>query len=404
VIPFGEDGDEEGRGGSPVPVRSATRLAELEALAAHIGQEFANLLVPVLGGATMIEEEIPDGHPLRRRAEGIRDATVAARGFAWRLALLDGKRKLLLRQVEIGALVRECVPAMREHLRAGIAIDVAPGAEFDLVRVDRKQMEHALVELARNVEDALPGPGSLRIDFAAVEGGAGGLPAGRWVRLCARDSGRGMEPSLLEHAFEPFVTTKVPGGGAGLGLSVVASIVRQHGGLVGAESSPGAGTTVSIYLPRQVSGDHEREVTPPAFAAAAPAAVSGTGAAVLLVEDNSMVRRSIEVTLRAAGFQVTSVDSGQRCIQTVERLDVPLDLLISDVVMPEMSGEEMLGRVRKLRPELPVLFISGYDRSTLARRKHPAATEHFLQKPFDSEDLFEAVRKALQTRPGPAGQ
>ena len=404
MIWFGEDGDEEGRGGSPVPARSAARLAELETLAAHIGQEFANLLAPALGGATMIEEELPVGHPLRRRAESIRDAMVAARGFAWRLALLDGKRKLSLHQVEIGALLRECVPAMREHLRADIAIDVAPGAEIDLVRVDRKQMEHVLVELARNVEDALPGSGSLRIDFAAVEGGAGGLPAGRWLRLCVRDSGRGMEPSLLEHSFEPFVTTKVPGGGAGLGLSVVASIIRQHGGLVEAESSPGAGTTVSIYLPRQVSGDHEREVTPPAIAQVAPAAACGSGAAVLLVEDNPMVRRSIEVTLRAAGFRVTSVDSGQRCIQTVERLDVPLDLLISDVVMPEMSGEEMLGRVRKLRPELPVLFISGYDRSTLARRKHPAATEHFLQKPFDSEDLFAAVRSALKTRPGLSGE
>jgi two-component system cell cycle sensor histidine kinase/response regulator CckA len=193
----------------------------------------------------------------------------------------------------------------------------------------------------------------------------------------------------------------VPGSGAGLGFPVVAAIVRQHGGLVALSSQPGMGTTASVFLPCHITQTPPRELTPPLGHPVTTAL--GTGPAVLVVEDNAMVRRSIEVTLKAAGYRVTSVESGQRCIETVARTSEPLDLLITDVIMPEMSGEEMIRRVRELRPELPVLFISGYDRSTLARRKQAVAAEHFLQKPFDSEDLFAAVRVVLAARPGDDG-
>jgi CheY-like chemotaxis protein len=404
VISFGRDGDVHGRNRAPSPATppEATRAAELEALAARVAGEFANLLAPVLGNVTLLEEELPDGHPLRGRVAAIREAAAAARGFAQRLALLDPKRKLSLHQVEIDTLVKRCLPAVREQLSPEVVLDVAPAGMPAFVRADGKHLEHALVELARNGQEAMPGAGTLGIEVAAVEGGVDNLPAGRWVRLRVRDSGRGMEPSVAARAFEPGVTTKVPGGGAGLGLPIVAAIVRQHGGFVEAESQPGVGTTVSLYLPSE--NGQVREATPPARAWMTPDAAAPPGAAVLLVEDNPMVRRSIEATLRIAGYLVTSVDSGEHCIEVVERLDTPLDLLISDVVMPEMSGEEMIGRVHELRPDLPVLFISGYDRSTLARRKYPAASEHFLQKPFDSEDLFAAVREAMAARPGQPGE
>ena len=402
--PFGRDGDVQGRDSAAGPraLPEAARSAELAALAASVAGEFANLLAPVLGNVTLLEEELTDGHPLRRRVAAIREAAAAARAFAQRLALLDPKRKLSLHPVGIEALVRGCLPMLREQLRPDVTLEVATLGGPDFVRADRKQLEHALVELARNGQAAMPGAGTLGIDVTAVEGGVDNLPAGRWVRLRVRDSGDGMEPSVVERAFEPGVTTKVPGGGAGLGLPIVAAIVRQHGGFVEAESQPGVGTTVSLYLPSE--DGQAREATPPARAWTTPDGAAAPGAAVLLVEDNPMVRRSIEATLRLAGYQVTSVDSGERCLETVERLDTPLDLLISDVVMPEMSGEEMIGRVHELRPDLPVLFISGYDRSTLARRKHAAACEHFLQKPFDSEDLFAAVREAMASRPGQCGE
>jgi len=413
VSPTGRDGDVQERDGAPksTALPEETRRTELAALAALIGGEFANLLAPVLGNVTLIEEELPESDPLRRRVASLREAAAAARGFAQRLALLDPKRKLSLYTVAIDAWLRDLVPVLRQELRSEVTLELLPTDSAARVRADRKQLEHALRELLRNGQEAIAGGGTLRIEVADLAGGEDNLPAGRWLRLRVHDSGRGMEPAVAARAFEPGVTTKVPSGGAGLGLAIVAAIVRQHGGFVGIESQPGRGTQLSLYLPSE-SGETEARATPPPVAAtvvdgaatAAPAgAGSPAGASVLLVEDNPMVRRSIEATLRIAGYQVTSVGSGERCLETVERLETPLDLLISDVIMPEMGGEEMIDRVHELRPELPVLFISGYDRSSLARKKHPTTSEHFLQKPFDSEDLFAAVRKAMAARPGQRG-
>ena len=374
---------------------ASTRAVELDALAARIARDFANLLAPLLGGVTLLGEEIADGHPLRERVDSLRQTAAAARSFAQRVAMLDPKRGVTLHRAEIAVLVREWLPLLRTQLRPDISIELEPVSLSEIVRSDRHQIEQAIMELAMNAQDAMPGGGTLTIDVTAVqgEGGPGKLPVGRWVRVRVRDSGCGMEAALLASAFEPFVSTKVPGSGAGLGLPVVAAIVRQHGGLVALSSQPGVGTTASIFLPCHITHTPPRDLTPPMGHPGA--ATAATGPAVLVVEDNAMVRRSIEVTLRAAGYRVTSVESGQRCLETVARMSEPLDLLITDVIMPEMSGEEMIRRVRELRPELPVLFISGYDRSTLARRKQAVAAEHFLQKPFDSEDLFAAVRSVL---------
>jgi signal transduction histidine kinase/ActR/RegA family two-component response regulator len=411
VLPLDRDGDGRGRdraSGTSILLGSppATRLLEIEALAARIAGDLANLLAPVLGGVTLLAEELPRGHPLRGRVENIQQAAAAARAFAQRVALLDPKRKLSFHRTDIGALSREWLPWLRGRLRRDIALDVVSADDIDIVRVDRQQLEHAIVELALNAQDSMPAGGSVHIDVAMVagEGGADKLPLGSWVRVRVRDSGCGMEAALIEHACEPFVSTKVPGVGAGLGLPIVVAIVRQHGGLLALESRLGFGTTASLFLPCHVTGTRSRECTPPAGTAVALEGVPVPGTTVLVVEDNAMVRRSIEVTLRAAGYQVTSVDSGEHCIEAMSRLEEPLHLLITDVVMPEMSGEEMITRVRELRPDLPVLIISGYDRATLARRHRPAATEHFLQKPFDSDDLFAAVRKALSTRSGQRGE
>jgi len=405
VCAIGRDGDVDEGDGAPAPSTlfdavSASRAVELDALAARIARDFANLLAPVLGGVTLLGEEIPEGHSLRERVDSIKQAAAAARAFAQRVAMLDPRRGVTLHRAEVRALAREWLPTLRTQLRPDVTLDLVPVGIADIVRADRHQIEHAIVELVANAQDAMPCGGMVRIEVSSVEGegGPGKLPVGRWVCLRIRDSGCGMDAALLAHAFEPFVSTKVPGSGAGLGLPVVAAIVRQHGGLVALTSRPGAGTTASLFLPCHITQTHPRDLTPPMGTSVTVA--SATGPAVLVVEDNAMVRRSIDVTLRAAGYRVTSVDSGQRCLEAVARRDEPLDLLITDVIMPEMSGEEMIRRVRELRPELPVLFISGYDRLTLAKRKQTTVPEHFLQKPFDSEDLFAAVRAVLAARPG----
>jgi two-component system cell cycle sensor histidine kinase/response regulator CckA len=378
--------------------RSAMGCESAAAIATRIAHDFNSLLSPILGNALLLEEETARGDHLLQRLQGIREATEAARGFAQRLMTIDPRRKFALENADPRQIVRACLPAVRAALREEIAIEEELDTMVDLVRVNRKQLEQALLQLAQNAQDAMPAGGKLVIALDMIESPGGDVPVGRWVRLRLRDTGRGMEPSLLAHAFEPFVSTKVPGCGAGLGLAAVSAIVRQHGGVVAAESRPRQGATFSIYLP-SVGLPGTEQKTPSVASGCAPAPTQPRAnhaeATLLLVEDNAMVRRSIENTLRGMGYGVLAVESGQRCLEVVQDLSRPVDLLITDVVMPEMSGKELIERAHAMRPGLAVLFMSGYDRSTLASRKQPVATEHFLQKPFDSEDLAQAVRKAI---------
>jgi CheY-like chemotaxis protein len=318
--------------------------------------------------------------------------------FAQRLAALDGRRKLPLHPGDVGQIVRDLLPELKAALPANITLSSEIVQSPDTVLLDRKQLGQALLQLVLNAKDAMPGGGTLALSVATFEGKADDapLPPGRWVRIQLRDSGRGMDAALLKHALEPFVSTKMPSCGIGLGLPTVATIVRQHDGLLDLNSIPEHGTSVSLFLPSRGapgSGAAEGTAGKPSPVAAPPVAKAN----ILLVEDNTMVRRSIDATLRGLGYRVTAVSSGDECIDTVKRAPTPFDLLITDVVMPEMSGKELIDRVHGILPSLPVLFMSGYDRSTLVSRKQAVASEHFLQKPFDGEDLAAAVAKAMGT-------
>jgi signal transduction histidine kinase/ActR/RegA family two-component response regulator len=364
-------------------------------LAARIAHDFSALLAPVIGNLMLLEEEISGQETLYRRVIASRQATEDARSFAQRLGALDSRRKLLLHAADLAQTVRDLLPEVRAALPPNIALVAEIETCPDVVYLERKQIGQALLHLVHNARDAMPAGGSLTVSVAAFEGTAGeaALPPGRWLRLLVRDSGRGIDPALRKHVFEPFVSTKMPSCGVGLGLPTVATIVRQHEGLLDLHSRPGQGTTVCIFLQSRGSlGDQPEQPSAQVKAAAVPPMAK---ASILLVEDNAMVRRSIDATLRGLGYRVLAVASGDECIALLERAPEPFDLLITDVVMPQMSGKELIDRVHGILPTVPVLFMSGYDRSTLASRKQSVASEHFLQKPFDGEDLAAAVVSAM---------
>lgn len=371
---------------------------QIGTLAARIAHDFSALLAPVIGNVMLLEEEFPGHQALARRVAAARQATEDARVFAQRLAALDGRRKLPLHPGDVAQTVRDLLPDLKATLPANITLSSEIAHSPDRVLLDRKQLGQALLQLVLNAKDAMPAGGQLALSVATFEGQVDDapLPPGRWVRLQVRDSGRGMDSALLRHALEPFVSTKMPSCGTGLGLPTVATIVRQHDGLLDLRSTPGQGTSVSIFLPSRgaLGGDAAEAVPGKAAPVASPPIAKAN---ILLVEDNTMVRRSIEATLRGFGYRVTAVASGDECIDTVRSAQTPFDLLITDVVMPQMSGKELIDRVHGILPSLPVLFMSGYDRSTLASRKQSVASEHFLQKPFDGEDLAAAVAKVMGT-------
>lgn len=358
------------------------------ALSGRIAHDLGNMLAPVLGNVALLEGELPSGHPLLHRLEAIRESVGAARTFVQRLAVLDPERKPSLHVSSLSSLLRRVQPVLERSLRPGMSLRVIAPPALDAVRIDRRQIEHVLHELVWNAQDAMPSGGVVTVALDMAD-----APHQRCVRLMVSDTGRGMDPALLKHAFEPFVTTKMPGSGAGLGLAGVAAIVQQHGGRAHADSKVGGGTTITVLLPSTGESAPDADpVTPSPDVAPAPARASAT---VLLVEDNAMVRRSIEATLRGMGYDVVAVESGLRCLEAVRTRTGPIDLVMTDVIMPEMGGKELIDRVREVRPGIPALFMSGYDRATLAGRKEPVAFEHFLQKPFDSDDLADAVRTAI---------
>jgi CheY-like chemotaxis protein len=262
------------------------------------------------------------------------------------------------------------------------------------VRFDPTQIDQILINLAVNARDAMPAGGRLTIETENIhlEEGycrdhAGFIP-GDFVRLSVSDNGSGMEPETLAHVFEPFFTTKEVGKGTGLGLATVYGIVKQGGGFINAYSEPGQGTTFTIYLPR-ISGEVAVSSESDDVAMAA-----GTET-VLLVEDDDMVRGMTRAMLERIGYTVQAVSTPEAALVFFESDDEAVDLLMTDVVMPEMNGKELRDRIAAIRPDIKTLFMSGYTANVIVQHGVLDEGVHFIQKPFSMNHLARMVRKAL---------
>jgi CheY-like chemotaxis protein len=263
------------------------------------------------------------------------------------------------------------------------------------VRADVGQIDQVLMNLAANARDAMPQGGRLVIETANVEWGEGEsphafpAPPGRYVRLSVRDTGTGIDAETQAHIFEPFFTTKERGKGTGLGLATVYGIVKQSGGYIGVESEPGKGTTFDVYLPRV--DDEAEPVKPPV----PPAAASG-GNTILVVEDEDALREVAREVLESNGYHVLTAASGKEALTVAAAHPEPVRLLLTDVVMPGMSGQELAERLRPERPEMSVLFMTGYSDDVVAQRGTLALGTRLLAKPFSVAALAQSVHEALE--------
>jgi CheY-like chemotaxis protein len=264
----------------------------------------------------------------------------------------------------------------------------------DRVKADPGQVEQVIMNLAVNARDAMPTGGRLTIETANVELDEGytqihtGVVPGRYVMLSVSDTGHGMTDEVKGHIFEPFFTTKEPGKGTGLGLATVFGIVKQSGGHVAVYSEPGRGTAFKVYLPSAGRAGADED------AAGLRASPKGSGT-ILVVEDDDRVRRMTRLALESLGYRVLDARGGEEGLRVCAEHEGPLDLLVTDVVMPGMSGREVAEAVRRLRPEVKVLYVSGYTDDAVVRHGVLQAGAAFLQKPFTTVSLGEKVREVL---------
>ncbi len=363
-------------------LREAQRLEAVGQLAGGVAHDFNNLLAVIANYSAFVRKELADDSRAAGDVDQIITASRRASELTRRLLLFSRRQAGTPEVLSLRRVIESVELLLQRTLGDGITLTVRCDERLWDVEADRSQLEQVLMSLAMNSREAMPDGGELTIiaENAVMRDAEG--PSSRAVKLAVSDTGRGMAREVTAHAFEPFFTTKaVSGHGVGLGLATVYGIVTNARGRIELESEPDDGTTVTMLLPavRRASDDE-----------ASPSAPRGRGETVLVVEDADAVRVLTGRILYAAGYQVVSVESGAVAL---ERLDAA-DVLVTDVVMPGMSGVELAVSARERRPELPVVFVSGYTGNTSIAGSNDPATA-FLAKPFDGDDLLRAVRSTL---------
>jgi len=377
-------------------LRQAQKLEGIGQLAGGVAHDFNNVLTAILGFSELLIGRFSPDDPLRRDLVEIRRAGERAAGLTRQLLAFSRKQILQPRVLEINALVSGIEPMLRRLIPEHVDMAMVLPPDAGRIKMDPSQLEQILVNLAVNAADAMPRGGKLTIETGHVlldeQYRQRHLPVspGRYAMLAVTDTGSGMDEATRTRIFEPFFTTKEPGKGTGLGLSTVHGIVKQSGGDIWVYSEPGRGTTFKIYLP-QFTGDvpSRREKR-----SAAPVSLQGSET-ILLVEDDDAVRLLARVSLERAGYRIIEAGDPKEALRVAGAFDGPIELLVSDVIMPESEGAPLLDRLLPSRPRIRVLYISGYADEAIVR--HGILTEGtpFLQKPFTPQALQRKVRETL---------
>jgi two-component system cell cycle sensor histidine kinase/response regulator CckA len=367
------------------------KLDAIGRLAGGIAHDFNNLVTVILNYADLVTGQLEQGR-IRDDVEEIRHAAERAAELTRQLLVFGRREVFNPRPVDLDEIVLDTQRLLRRTIGEDIAVVTEPAGGLWPVPADRSQMEQVILNLAFNARDAMPGGGVLRIATANVDldGPAAqrtGLPPGPHVRLTVADDGSGMPPEVADQAFEPFFTTKPVGAGTGLGLPTVLGVVSRAGGHVELRSRPGAGTTVDVWLPAGAAGDVEA----PTLEEAGPS--HGGGETVLIVEDAPAVRVLASRMLQNGGYEVLEAGSGDEALRLAAE-HAP-DVLLTDVVMPGMSGGDLADALRRVMPELPVVFMSGYSDDVVIRHGMLERRVAFVEKPFTHATLLQAVREAL---------
>ncbi len=377
-------------------LRQAQKMEAVGRLAGGVAHDFNNLLTVIRGYSELILSRLGSGDPARREMEEVKKAADRAAGLTGQLLAFSRRQFVATKIVDLNAIVMNMDGMLRRLLGEDI-IELCADLEPQLgsIKVDPGQIEQVIMNLAVNARDAMPTGGQLTIQTRNVTIGKGPrretmmLDEGTYVLLAIRDTGHGMSEETQSHLFEPFFTTKEKGKGTGLGLSTVYGIVKQSGGTIGIESKPGQGTTCKIFFPKV---DAITQAAPVLNGAVVRAIGRET---ILVVEDDPSVRGLVQEALRLSGYEVLVARHGIEALLTGTKHLGPIHLLLTDVAMPQMSGPEVAEKLTVVRPEIKVLYMSGYPDHPVFEQGGIKRDTAFLQKPFTPNLLTQKVREVL---------
>ena len=384
-------------------IRQAVKVEAVGRLAGGIAHDFNNILTAILGTTQLLQREIGPEDPHHADVDEIRMAAERAADLTRQLLAYSRRQVLAPRILDVNAVVLGLDHMLRRLIGEDVELINALAPQLAPVRADPGQLEQVIVNLAINARDAMPGGGKLTMATANVELDAAfarahpGAVPGSYVRLRVGDTGVGIDADTRGHLFEPFFTTKSVGKGTGLGLATVYGIVKQSGGYIWVETEPGRGTVFDIFLPR-TSGTPEPAVSPPSTAE--PARGTET---ILLVEDEETVRALSDRALSALGYTVLAAPGGAAALRVAERHPGVIHLALTDVVMPGISGRELVRQLAAIRPGVKVLYISGYSDEAIKQHGVLDPGTAFLQKPFTPDRLAGKVREVLDAANTPLG-
>jgi len=378
-------------------LRQSQKMEAVGRLAGGVAHDFNNLLTVITGYVAMLKEE-PANHDAMPELEEVEKAALRAAALTNKLLTFSRKQIQQPRVIHPNSVVSGMEEMLRRLIGDDVQLVTVLGSGVGNIKADPNQIEQVIMNLVVNARDAMPGGGRIIIETrgVALSGDGRSLAPGEYVLLAVSDSGHGMDRETAARVFEPFFTTKEVGRGTGLGLSTVHGIVEQSGGAITVESAPGAGATFRVYFPVTVAAEEPRKTD------TVRGYRNARGGTVLLVEDESALRALISKTLAAAGYRVLQATNGEEAL-ALASAEQKIDLLLTDVVMPGISGPDLAARLCARRPECALLFMSGYDRDLMDR--HPLEqTASFLPKPFTPRLLLTRVGELLgmQRRGNPA--
>lgn len=370
------------------------KMESVGRLAGGVAHDFNNMLSVILGYSELIKTKVDPGDPVQRELEQIQKAARRSREITQQLLAFSRKQVLEPKVLNINELIKSFENNLSRMIGEDISLTFFPSRNIENIEFDPIQIEQVLMNLAVNARDAMPAGGSLTFETANVSldetycrEHLGFIP-GNFVQISVSDNGIGMDAETVDHVFEPFFTTKEIGKGTGLGLSTVYGIVKQGGGFINVYSEPGGGSTFKIYIPVSTCEQERLKVVENR----GPVPGSET---VFLVEDDEMVRKMIEMFLGKLGYTVLSVAGPEEALVVFANRQREVDLLITDVVMPKMNGKDLYKRLKSVRPDLKVLYMSGYTANVIVHHGVLDKGVQFISKPFNILALSEKIREAL---------